>query len=172
MKKTKFKEILLGIMTAIGLWICGHLLAGRLSFVEDLELYPTGPLIFAFPFVIAAVSVLVMKYSIKNDRIFYFKSFAVSFFTPLFCFFIIMLLSLITPDSNQILYSVAEFLTTVLIFLTVAPTSIIYQMLSFIPSDTEAVKWLIISAVTLIPVIAGLIYSFKLYKNQTQKIPD
>ena len=169
MKKTKFKEILLGILPAIGLWICGHLLAGRLSFVEDLELYPTGPLVFIFPFVFAAVCVLVMKFSMKNDKIIYFKSFSISFFTPLLCFFAVTFLSLITPDSNQILYAVAEILTTVLIFLTVAPTSIIFQMFSLIPAETDAVKWIIISAVTFIPVIAGLIYSFKLYKKQTQK---
>lgn len=45
-RNTKAKEILLGVVTGIGLWIFGHLLSGRLSFVEDLELYPTGPLVF------------------------------------------------------------------------------------------------------------------------------
>lgn len=169
MKKTKFKEILSGIMTAIALWLCGFLLAGRLSFVEDLELYPTGPLVFVFPFVIAAACVFIMKYSLKKDRILYFKSFAVSFFAPLLFFFVIMLLSLITPESNPILYRVADVLTAVLIVFTIAPTSIMYQMFSIVPSDTEAVRWLIISALTLVPVIAGLIYSFVLYKKHTQK---
>ena len=49
----KSAQIFQGILTGLGVWIVGHLMSGRLSFVEDLELYPTGLLVFAFPFVFA-----------------------------------------------------------------------------------------------------------------------
>ena len=60
----KSTQIIQGVFTGIGLWIFGHLLSGRLSFVEDIELYPTGPLIFAFPIVFAIACIYC-----KNDFI-------------------------------------------------------------------------------------------------------
>ena len=92
----KSTQIFQGILTGIGLWIFGHLLSGRLTFVEDMELFPTGPLVVLFPFVFIAACILVAKYSVKTGNGVYYKASIISFLVPVLCWIIFLLFNFIT----------------------------------------------------------------------------
>ena len=58
-----------GFLIALGVWLSGFLLSGTFAYVELFELYYTGELVLAFPFVFAVVSVIVAIFSKKlNNR--------------------------------------------------------------------------------------------------------
>lgn len=68
-----------GILIALGVWLSGFLLSGTFAYVELFELYYTGKLVLAFPFVFAVVSVIVAIFSKKLNNRSLYKSFIVSF---------------------------------------------------------------------------------------------
>ena len=58
-----------GFLIALGVWLSGFLLSGTFAYVELFELYYTGELVLAFPFVFAVVFVIVAVFSKKfNNR--------------------------------------------------------------------------------------------------------
>lgn len=167
-RNTKAKEILLGVVTGIGLWIFGHLLSGRLSFVEDLELYPTGPLVFAFPFVFAAASILVAKYSTKKAKDAYFKSSLICFFIPVACGIISMIFEFITELRMPVISTIADYMVLVFIFPCVPATSIFLQMLKCADIETVGIPLFILLAVNIIPMITGLIIAIKIHRSESK----
>ena len=106
----KSTQIFQGILTGIGIWIVGHLMSGRLSFVEDIELYPTGKLVFAFPFVFAAACILIAKYSAKTGKATYYKTSLICFFLPIVSMLVSQLLSFISELRIPVISAIAEFL--------------------------------------------------------------
>lgn len=161
----KLTQIFQGILTAIGLWVFGHLLSGRLAFVEDIELYPTGPLVILFPFVFIAACILVAKYSVRTGKDVYYKASIISFAFPVFCWIIYLLLNFITEVKVPVLSSVAEIGIVIFMFLIVPVFSIFYQFLSVIGSYPEAIEMILPSIVFFSPMFIGMLISIKIYKD-------
>ena len=87
-EKSKFLDILFGILTAIVVYVAGFLMSGRLLFAEDMELYETGYAVLAFPFLFAIICVLIELFSTSKNRPVYFKTSMVCFVLPVI--FIVM----------------------------------------------------------------------------------
>ena len=81
-EKSKFLDILFGILTAIGVYVAGFLMAGRLAFAEDIELYETGYAVLVFPFLFAIICILVELFSANKNRPVYFKASMICFALP------------------------------------------------------------------------------------------
>lgn len=168
-KKNNLQEILFGILTAIGLWIFGHLLSGRLFFVENIELYPTGYLVFIFPFVFALTCILVAKYAAKNKKRLYLKTSLVYFVMPAVCFGGSALLETIISlayKANLIwLCDILGYFVIVMILPSVAMLSVFGQMLHCFGSGNDGIKLVILIIINIIPMLAGIIAAFKIYNN-------
>lgn len=158
-RKAKAKQIILGILTAIGLWVSGHLLSGRLLFVEEIEFYPTGPLVFIFPFVFAAACTLIARYAVKKSKYTYFTASVISFFYPFAGLFMASFFDLVSRV--PLLSTIAEVLYLISVFPAIAPLSIVAQMLEVLHNLPDAAIWVIMLA-NLIPVLAGAIISIRI----------
>lgn len=156
-------QIFQGILTGIGLWIFGHLMSGRLSFVEDIELYPTGPLVIAFPFIFAAACILVAKYSAKTKKDVYYKTSMICFSLPALCWIISMLLSFIMELKLPVISFIADVIQLVFILPCVAMVSIYSQLLTVIDTGTDGIKLILI-----IPMLIGMLISIKIYKDNSE----
>lgn len=156
-------QIFQGILTGIGLWIFGHLMSGRLSFVEDIELYPTGPLVIAFPFIFAAACILVAKYSAKAKKDVYYKTSMICFSLPAVCWIISMLLSFIMELKLPVISFIADVIQLVFILPCVAMVSIYSQLLTVIDTGTDGIKLILI-----IPMLIGMLISIKIYKDNSE----
>ena len=161
----KSTQIFQGILTGIGLWIFGHLLSGRLAFVENMELYPTGPLVILFPFVFIAACILVAKYSVKTGNDVYYKASIISFVVPVLCWIIFLLLNIITEVKVPVLSSVAEIVLVVFIFPCVPVFSIFWQFLTVIGSNAVGIKMVLPGIVYFLPMLIGMLISIKIYKD-------
>ena len=164
----KSAQIFWGILTGIGLWFFGHLMSGRLAFVEDIELYPTGPLVIAFPFIFAAACISVSKYSVKTNKDIYYKTSMICFSLPAFCWIISYLLSLIMELRIPVISFIADILQLIFIFPCIAAMSIFYQLLTVIGNGTDGIKLFLICTAYCIPMIAGLLISLKIYKDKSE----
>lgn len=161
----KSTQIFQGILTAIGLWGFGHLLAGRIVLGDDIELYPTGPLVILFPFVFIAVCILVAKYSVRTGKDVYYKASIISFAVPVFCWIIYLLLMLLLEVDIPVLSYVAEISIVIFMFLIVPVFSIFYQFLIVIGSYPEAIEMILLSIVYFSPMLIGMLISIKIYKD-------
>lgn len=164
-QNSKAKEILLGIATGIGLWVFGHLLSGRLAFVENIELYPTGPLVFAFPLVFIAACVFVAKYSAKNDKDIYFKSALTCYILPMGCLILSDIVQFIMELRIPVVSVAADYMQLLFVIPSVPAVSIFCQMylcLGFEYSNT----WPFLITASLILIIVGLTVSIKIYNNE------
>jgi len=161
----KSLQVFQGILTGIGLWFFGHLLSGRLSFVEDIELYPTGPLIFVFPFLFAAACILAAKYSIRTYKDTYYKASMICFLIPAFCWLISFLLRFIMELKVPVISIAADYIQLIFIIPSVSIQSIYLQLLTVIGTGTDGIKLVLISVAYFIPVLAGILISLKIYKD-------
>ena len=108
MKTKKSTQIFLGFLSSVGLWAFGHLLSGRLSFVEDIVFFNAGPLVLIFPFVFIAACILVAKYSAKAGKDIYYKSAIIFFAMPAVCWIMSQLFSFIFELNIPIVSSIAD----------------------------------------------------------------
>lgn len=165
----KSTQIFQGILTGIGLWVFGHLLSGRLAFVENIELYPTGPLVIAFPFIFAAACILVTKYSVRADKGAYYKTSMICFSLPALCWIISLLLSFIMELKVPVISFIADVMQLIFIFPCVAMLSIYYQLLTVLGTGTDGIKLVLISVAYFIPMLGGMLISLKIYKDNSKK---
>lgn len=161
----KSTQIIQGILTGIGLWIFGHLLSGRLSFVEDIELYSTGPLVFAFPVVFAITCILIAKYSVKTGKDIYYKTSLIYFLLPAFCWAISYLISFIMELQIPVISRVADILQLIFLLPCIAMVSIYSQLLNVIGTGVDGIKLVLISVAYFLPMLIGIIMSIKIYKD-------
>lgn len=164
----KTTQVFQGILTGIGLWIFGHLLSGRLAFVEDIELYPTGPLVFVFPFVFAVACILVAKYSVRVNKDTYYKTSIICFSLPAFCWIISLILSFIMELKVPVISFVADVFQLIFILPCVAMLSIYSQLLAVIETGTDGIKLILISVAYFIPMLVGILISVKIYKDNSK----
>ena len=169
MKREKMMQILHGILTGIVLWIIGHLLSGRLSFVEDIELYPTGPLVFVFPFIVAATCILIAKYSAKYRKGIYYVTSLICLFLPAICWIISLLLEYIMELRIPVVSFVADIILLIFILPCIAMLSMIYQVVYITGADGNGIMLMIIPVVYFLPMIAGMLISIKIYKNKVKQ---
>ncbi len=162
-EKKKSKGIALGILSAIGLWIAGHLLSGKLSFIEDIELYPTGYLVLAFPFVAAAALILAAKYFSKVGKS-YYPAFVIAFVTPVACLALSFLLILF-EQSNP----VVGVISFVLALLMAPLFSIISQYDALLGYYVDGIKLILLYAAYFVPILVGLAVSIKIYLSTKRK---
>lgn len=166
-KSKKSAQIFLGILTGIVVWIIGHLMSGRLSFVEDMELYPTGPLVLIFPFVFAAACMLVAKYSAKSGKDVYYKTSMICFSLPPVCLEMAQLFAYIMELKVPIISRIADVVALIFTLPTIAMFSIFYQLLDFIGTGTDGIKLVLIIASYFLPMLAGVLISIKIYKDNS-----
>ena len=162
----KSTQIFQGIFTGIGMWIFGHLLSGRLAFVENIELYPTGPLVILFPFVFAGVCILIAKHSVGVGKDTYFITSMICFWVPVLCLIISMLLGFAMEINVPVISHIFDILQLIFIFPSVATLSIYYQFLYSIGTDADGIVLILISVAYLVPMIVGTIVSIKIYKDE------
>lgn len=165
----KIAQVFHGILTGIIIWIIGHLLSGRLSFVEDIELYPTGPLVFIFPFIVAVIFILIASYSAKKQNLIYFLTSMISFVTPVICWIVSTLLEHISELRIPVVSIVSDVLIIFLILPCTAMLSIIYQVADMTGVDAYGIYFIFVSMLYFLPVIVGMLISIKLYVNRVRK---
>ena len=164
----KSAQIFQGVITGIGLWLLGHLLSGRLSFVEDIELYPTGPLVFAFPLLFAVACISVAKYSVKANKDVYYKTSIICFLLPAFCWVLTLLLGFIMELEIPGISFIADIMQLIFVLPCVAMLSIYYQLLTVIGTETDGIKLILISAAYFLSMLAGVLISIKIYKDKSK----
>lgn len=162
----KSTQIFQGIFTGIGMWIFGHLLSGRLAFVEDIQLYPTGPLVILFPFVFAGGCILIAKHSVSTGKDTYFITSMICFWGPVFCLIISMFLGFVMELNVPVISRIFDILQMIFIFPCVATLSIFYQFLDSIGTDADGIVLILISVAYLVPMFVGTIVSIKIYKDE------
>lgn len=165
----KSTQIFHGILTGIGLWIFGHLLSGKLSFVEDIELYETGFLVFLFPYVFALSCILVTKYSVKSEKPIYFKTSLICFLLPVFCAAILFLLGFIMELEIPVISFIADITQIIFILPVVPALSVFSRMLELFGTGTDGIKLVFLIALNLLPIVISLIFSIKIYCNNCDK---
>ncbi len=165
----KSTQIFYGILTGIGLWVFGHLLSGKLSFVEDIDLYNTGILVFLFPYIFALCCILVAKYSVKSKNLIYFKTSLICFTLPAFCAAVTFLLGFIMELKIPVISSIADISQLIFILPVVPALSIFYKMLELFGTETDGIKLVLLIALNLLPIIIGLIFSIKIYYDNCDK---
>lgn len=164
----KSTQIIQGVLTGIGLWIFGHLLSGRLSFVEDIELYPTGLLIFAFPIVFAIACILIVNHSVKYGKNVYYKTSIICLSLPAICWIISYLLSFIMEKKIPVISIIADCMQLLFVLPCVAMFSIYSQLLTVIGTGTDGIKLILISVAYFLPMLAGIFISLKIYKDKSE----
>ena len=92
-KSRNFLQVIQGIFSSIAVFLCGYVLSGRISILADVEFYPSGKLVFAFPFVFALLCILIAKYSVKAKKKAYFKASFICLSVPVFFFLFSLLLA-------------------------------------------------------------------------------
>lgn len=155
----KSTQIFLGVLSGIGVWILGLLMSGRLAFVEDMELYPTGKLILAFPIVFAVICVIIAKYSARTGKSVYYISSMVSLLFPLLSVLISTTLGEISDRGIPVISDAAEFLIMFFMLPYVPMFSISYQVIDVIDGSMFAMM------VCIAVALAGVPASIKVYKD-------
>ncbi len=164
----KIVQVFHGILTGVLIWIMGHLLSGRLSFVENIELYPTGPLVFIFPFIVAAACILIAIYSAKKRKGIYYVTSMICLFIPAICWIIASLLAYIMELRIPVVSFAADIMQLIFILPCVAMLSMIYQVVDVTGVDGYGITLIIISVAYFLPMIAGMLISMKIYKNKSR----
>ena len=155
----KSTQIFLGILSGIGIWLIGFLMSGRLAFVEDMELYPTGKLILGFPFVLAFLCIMIAKYSARAGKRAYYITAMISLLFPLLSMLISSVLGGISGWDIPVISDVAEFLVMFFMLPYVPAFSICYQIIDATNSHGLAIA--LCSVVALI----GILVSIKIYRD-------
>lgn len=156
----KSTQIFLGVLSGVGVWILGLLMSGRLAFVEDMELYPTGKLILAFPIVFAVLCVIIAKYSARTGKRVYYISSMVSLLFPLLSMLISTTLGEISDRGIPVISYAAEFLIMFFMLPYVPMFSISYQVIDAIDGSMFAMM------VCIAVALAGVIVSVIIYKKE------
>ena len=136
----KSTQIFLGILSGIGLWAFGHLLSGRLSFVEDIVLFPAGPLVLIFPFLFIAACILVAKHSAKTGKDIYYKTSIICFATPAICWIMSQLFSFIFELNIPVISSIADILVLVFMLPSIGMFSMYVQISNVIGLETYGIQ--------------------------------
>ncbi len=155
----KSTQIFLGILSGIGIWLIGLLMSGRLAFVEDTELYPTGKLVLAFPFVFAVLCVIIAKHSVRTGKRVYYISSMVSILFPLLSTLISTTLGEISDRSLPVISDIAEFLIMFFMLPYVPMFSISYQVIDV----TDGHMFVMMGCAAV--AFAGVLISIKVYWN-------
>ena len=165
----KIAQVFHGILTGIIIWIIGHLLSGRLSFVEDIELYPTGPLVFIFPFIVAVIFILISTYAAKKQKIIYYITSMICFIMPAVCCLAATALEFILELRIPVVSIVSDVLIMFLILPCTAMLSIMYQVADMTGVDAYGIYFIFVAMLYFLPVIVGMLISIKLYINKVRK---
>lgn len=164
-KNKKSTQIFLAFLSSVGLWAFGHLLSGRLSFVEDIEIFPAGPLVLIFPFVFIASCILVAKYSAKSGKDIYYKSSMIFFAMPAVCWIVSQLSSFIFELNIPIVSSIADILVVIFMLPGVGMFSMYVQVLKVVGIEAYGLQTVLLSVIFFIPMLIGILCSVKVYKN-------
>ena len=165
MKTKKSTQIFLAFLSSVGLWAFGHLLSGRLSFVEDIVFFSAGPLVLIFPFVFIAACTLVAKHSAKTGKDIYYKSSIVFFAMPAVCWIMSQLFSFIFELNIPVLSSIADILVVVFTLPSIGMFSMYVQASNVLGIDTYGMQSVLLSVIFFIPMLIGILYSIKVYKD-------
>ena len=160
----KSTQIFLGILSGIGIWLVGFLMSGRLAFVEDMELYPTGKLILGFPFVLAFLCIMIAKYSARAGKRVYYITAMISLLFPLLSMLISSVLGSISGWDIPVISDVAEFLVMFFMIPYVPAFSIFYQIIEATSTDAVAVTACVACA------LIGMVISVAVYKKEKNRI--
>ena len=165
MKTKKSTQIFLAFLSSVGLWVFGHLLSGRLSFVKDIVIFPAGPLVLIFPFVFIVACILVAKHSAKTGKDIYYKSSIVFFAMPAVCWIMSQLFSFIFELNIPIISSIADILVVVFMLPSIGMFSIYVQTSNVLGINTYGMQSVLLSVIFFIPIVTGILYSIKVYKD-------
>lgn len=156
----KSTQAFFGILSGIGIWLLGLLMSGRLAFVEDMELYPTGKLILSFPIVFAVLCVIIAKYSARAGKRVYYISSIVSLLFPLLAMLISTMLGSVSEWEIPVISDVAEFL----IMFFMLPYVPAFSIFSQIIDATNTNIFLMCGCVLIASV--GVLASVLIYKKE------
>ena len=165
MKAKKSTQIFLAFLSSVGLWAFGHLLSGRLSFVEDIVFFSAGPLVLIFPFIFIAACLLVAKHSAKTGKTIYYKSSIVFFAMPAVCWIMSQLFSFIFELNIPIISFIADILVVVFMLPSIGMFSMYVQISNVLGIDTYGMQSVLLSVIFFIPMLIGILYSIKVYKD-------
>ena len=165
MKTKKSTQIFLAFLSSVGLWAFGHLLSGRLSFVEDIVIFSAGPLVLIFPFVFIVACILVAKHSAKTGKDIYYKSSIVFFAMPAVCWIMSQLFSFIFELNIPIISSIADILVVVFMLPSIGMFSMYVQISNIIGIETYGMQSVLLSAIFFAPMLIGILYSVKVYRS-------
>ena len=160
----KSTQVFLGILSGIGIWLVGFLMSGRLSYVEHMELYPTGKLILAFPLVFSAACILIAKYSANKRKSIYYIASMISFFFPVICILINSLIIFVAGTGIPVISSIAEFFVVIFMIPAIPMFSIYFQIIDSTNTNDFAVIACVLFA------LVGMVISVTVYKKEKNRI--
>lgn len=168
-KSKKSTQFFHGLLSGALLWLSGVLLSGKFAFVEDIELYETGYLVFIFPYIFAFTLVAAAKYSVKTERPIYFKTSLIFFLLPLLCAALSYLSSFVMELDIPAISFLADISQFILALPFVPALSVFVKMLELFGTTTDGLKLALLIAANLLPVILGLAISIKIYCDNCDK---
>lgn len=148
-----------GFLIALGVWISGFLLSGTFAYVEIFELYYTGELVLAFPFVFAVVSVIVAIFSRKYNNRSLYISFIVSFFIPVVCF---LISGLLVQYADLRTNNVAIIINFMVQIPSIPANNVFLPMYECFGTPT-------IYLINIIPTVISFFISFVILKRKNKK---
>lgn len=174
-KSKTFLQILQGFFSSIAVFLSGYILSGRISIIENIEFYPAGKLVFAFPFVFALLCILIAKYSVKTSKKTYFKASFICLSVPVFVFLFSLLLAgfielTSTPSDTHVGNQIIPEGIQLLLLLPGAPLiETYYHLFLFAGNNPETIKIILMNALFFIPIILGLLASVIIYRRDSKK---
>ena len=165
-EKSKFLDILFGTLTAVGVYVAGILMSGRLVFAVEIELYETGYAVLAFPFLFAIICILVGMYSVRKNRTVYFKASMISLVLPAIGSILIACLALLMNclDNLGLPSDIFGYLEIVFCIFFV-PLSSIFSKIYYALNEHAILSILFMA----VPMLAGYIFAIVKYKIDRSK---
>ncbi|MBR5426912.1 MAG: hypothetical protein IK118_01080 [Clostridia bacterium] len=167
-KSERAKDILCGVLIALGVWTAGILLSGWIAFIEDFEFYWSGNLVMLFPWLFGAVCVAAAVLSAKKDMPILFRTAMTALLLPAAAFLANAALEWIFQRTG--LGATPVDAVRIPFALLGIPAASVWNRYDFISDfgvlDLRFITW---SAFAL-PMLAGLVAAAVIYRrNRTEK---
>lgn len=160
----KSTQIFLGILSGLGIWTVGILMSGGITlFLNDYELYSTGKLILAFPFLFVAACIIIAKYSARTENKAYYITSMISFLFPFISFLLHATNIFAAGLSIPVISNIAEIFVILFLYLSSPAFSVAAQI--FNATSIDAIAVILCVAFALI----GMVVSVFVYKRNCDK---
>lgn len=160
----RVKDILCGVLIALGVWAAGILLTGKIMFIDEIEFHLHGRLVALFPWIFGSVCVAVAAVSAKKDLPCFFRTALIAMFLPVAALLIYLALDGILEATG--LGATPVDAVRILFALPAIPAASVFGEYDSVADG------IVTYSVFLLPMAAGLIAALAVYRRITRQKTD